>query len=256
MPTLIIPIDNGIHSWTFVHITTYILKELISMSHSHSHDHHSIIHDHIHAQQHMHEYRNYRYLFIVGSIGAIAEFLIALVLAHSVSAQADAIHALTHVSLYALAWLVTRQIVMRGMNAHQAYHHHEKFLNRFALLIFAGLAWICYMSISKLTSPETIVSSYMLTSVSVGLCANIIALKILNRISKFKSEVASKHKTHRLLSLDTWGDFAFSVIVLITSLVSLLRPALPIHIIDPIISFGAIGWIGWSGVRILRDKKI
>lgn len=223
---------------------------------NHSHHHHGIVHDHVHTQQHINEYRNYRYLFVVGSVGAIAEFVIALVLAKSVSAQADAIHALTHVSLYALAWLVTRQIVMRGMNAHQAYHHHEKFLNRFALLIFAGLAWICYMSISKLAFPETVVSSYMLMGVSLGLCANIIALKILSRISKFKSEVAPKHKTHQLLSLDAWGDFAFSVIVLITALVSFLFPSLPIHMIDPIISLGAVGWIGWSGVQILKNKKI
>lgn len=223
---------------------------------SHSHDHHGIIADLTHAEQHMHEYRNYRKLFVVGSIGAIAEFLIALILAHSVSAQADAIHALTHVSLYALACLVTRQIVIRGMNAHQAYHHHKKFLSHFALLIFVGLVWICYMSISKLASPETVVSSYMLIGVSVGLCANIISLKILNRISKLKSETAPTHKTHRLLSLDAWGDSTFSVIVLITSLASLLFPSLPIRIIDPMISLGAVVWIGWSGVQILRGKKI
>ena len=222
---------------------------------SHSHDHHGIIADLTHAEQHMHEYRNYCKLFVVGSIGAIAEFLIALILAHSVSAQADAIHALTHVSLYAVACLVTRQIVVHRMDIHQAYHYHKKFLHYFALLIFGGLAWICYMAIAKLTSHEAVVSSYMLIGVSVGLCANVISLKILINIANIHGKVASKHKTHRLLSLDAWGDFAISVIVLITSIASLLFPLLPVNIIDPIISLGAVGWIGWSGIHILVDNK-
>lgn len=223
---------------------------------SHSHDHHGIVTDLAHIEKHMHEYRNYRYLFVVGSVGAIAEFLIALVFAHSVSAQADAIHALTHLSLYALAFWVSGQIMIRKMNPHEAYHYHEQFLNLYATLVFVGLAWILFTSITKLRSSESVITTYMLMSVSVGLCANIIALKILNGISKFKNEDTRIHRAHQWLSLDTWGDFAFSVIVLIASLASLLFPSLPIRIIDPIISLGAVVWIGWSGVQILKGKKI
>ena len=189
-------------------------------------------------------------------MGAIAEFLIALLLAHSVSVQADAIHALTHLSLYALACFVSGRIVARNMNPHEAYHYQEKFLYCYALLIFAGLAWILFTSITKLQSSQNVITTYMFMSAGIGLCANIIALYILNGISKAHIEVSHKHRTHQLLNVDTWGDLAFSVIVLVTSIASLLYPWLPIHIIDPVISFGAIGWIGWSGTRIIIDKKI
>ena len=222
---------------------------------SHSHDHHDVVADFAHAERHLHVYRNYRYLFAIGFIGAIAEFLIALVLAHSVSVQADAIHALTHLSLYALACVVSGQIVARNMNPHEAYHYQEKFIYLYALLIFVGLAWILFTSITKLQSSENVITTYMFMSAGIGLSANIIALKILNAISKAHVEVVHKHRTHQLLNKDTRGDLAFSVIVLITSITSLSYPWLPIRIIDPVISFGAIGWIGWSIIRIIINKK-
>ena len=178
--------------------------------------------------------------------------MIALILARSVSAQADAIHALTHLSLYALAYRVSRQIVVRRMDAHEAYHYHEQFLKYYAFLVFTGLGWIFFTSIAKLQSSEGVTTSYMLLSVSMGLCANIIALKILNNITKNHGEIAYIHRTHQWLSLDTWGDFAFSVIVLITSLLYMLFPSLPTHIIDPILSLCAVGWIGWSGIQIMK----
>lgn len=242
--------DNGIHDQKIVY--NQIRGEIISMRHSH--DHHGAIHDHTHAQTQVREYRNYRYLFAVGLIGAIAEFLIALMLAHSVSAQADAIHALSHLSLYALACFVSRQIVIRGMDAHRAHHYHEQFLKYYALLVFAGLAWICSMSIIKLASAQIVVSSYMLISVSVGLCANIIALKILHNISNNHHHIIHAHKAHKLFTLDAQGDLAISLIVLITSLLYILFPSIPIRMIDPIISFCAALWIGWSGIQIVRGE--
>lgn len=231
------------------------------MSHGHWHTHDHVINDmvthpHSHTEKLQHEYYSYCYLFAVSLVAAVGEFFIALLLAHSVSAQADAIHGLTHLALYGLALWVSRQIHIRRMNPHSAHHYREEFIIFYVLLVFLGLAWISYMSIVKLLSSETVVSTYMLASVSLGLSGNIIALVILNTISKMQGEVAHTHTAHRWLSLDTWGDFVFSVIVLITSLSGILCPALPIRVIDPIISIGAAAWIGWSGTQILREKTI
>lgn len=223
--------------------------------HSHGHTHDYVIHPHSHAEQLRHEYHNYCYLFAVSLVAAVGEFLIALLLAHSVSAQADAIHALTHVALIGLAFWISRQIYTRHMNPHRAHDYREKFIIFYVLLVFLGLVWISYMSIVKLLSSEIVVSSYMLASVSVGLCGNIIALFILKTISRIHGN-AYTHTAHQWLRLDTWGDFIFSVIVLITSLAGILFSALPIKVIDPIISIGAAVWIGWSGIQILRKKTI
>ena len=218
---------------------------------SHGHSHVGMMHTHAHEEKNMREYRNYCYLFVVSFVSAAAEFLIALLLAHSVSAQADAIHALTHFALYTLALFVSRQIYLRRMNTHAAYHYRNRFVFVYALLVFIGLAWIIYMSIAKLFSLDIVASNYMLLSVGIGLCGNIVALKLMNTISKIHGEALRQHTTHRWISLDTWGDFAFSVIVLITSLAGLLFPVLPIHVIDPVISLAAAIWIGASGTRIL-----
>lgn len=224
---------------------------------AHAHSHHGIIHDHAHAQYTIFAYRSYRYLFAVSLLGAAAEFLVALLMTHSVSAQTDAMHTLTHLSLYALACLVSRQIIVRRMDAHRAYHYHEKFLKYYAFLVFAGLAWVATLSIIKLILAETVIASpSMLVSVGAGLCANIIALKILSNISNNHDQAVHSHKTHKLFILDAKGDLAISVIVLVTSSLYMIFPLLPIHIIDPLISFAAIVWIGWSGIQIIKGKQI
>lgn len=222
---------------------------------SHAHAHHGIIHDYAHAQRTIYIYQNYRYLFAVSIVGAAAEFLVALLMTHSVSAQTDAMHTLTHLSLYALAYWVSKQIVIRRMDAHRAYHYHKHFFKYYAFLTFAGLAWVCSMSIIKLVSAETVVgNAYMLLSVGAGLCANIIALKILGNISTNDDKTAHTHRRHKLFILDAKGDIAISVIVLLTSLLYIKFPSLPIHIIDPVISLAALGWIGWSGIQIVKGK--
>lgn len=219
---------------------------------AHAHTHHEVIHDYAHAQYTMRAYQSYRWLFAIGLVGATVEFLVALLLTHSVSAQSDAIHAFTHLSLYALACLVSRQIVIHHMDAHRAYHYHEQFLKYYAFFVFAGLAWICYMSIMKFVSGEAVINRYMLESVSIGLCANAISIMILGNISKNRPKTLHTHKAHKLFILDAKGDFAISLIVLITSLLFTLFPSLPMHIIDPTISLGAVGWIGYSGVQIIK----
>ena len=233
-------VDN-IHSHT---------EKRFQMSNSHTHDHMATaptLHE-----KNMHEYRNYCWLFIIGSTSAVTEFFIAIIFAHSISAQADAIHALTHLSLYALALWVSRQVFIRQMDAHTAHHYREKFLIFYALFVFIGLAWISYTSVVKLLSSDPVVSSYMLLSGSVGLCGNIIALKILHAISKIHGDELHTHAAHQWISLDAWGDFAFSVIVVYNALTALL----PIHIIDVIASLCAVLWIGWSGIQIFKKKQI
>lgn len=201
------------------------------------------------------EYHGYTYLFSIAFISASAEFIIALLLAHSVSAQADAIHALTHLSLYGLAFWVSWQVVKLHMDAHKESHYREKFIPLYAVLVFAGLVWVLYTSIMKLFSNEPVISGYMLLSVSVGLVGNIIALTMLNKISKVHSHVAEASAAYQWLDLDTWGDFAISLIVFITSIMSIAWPSLPIRFIDPCISIAAAFWIGWSGMQILRKKN-
>ena len=223
---------------------------------NHGHNHAGMMRAHSHEEKNMREYRNYWYLFVVSVVSATAEFLIALLLAHSVSAQADAIHALTHLALYALALFVSRQIYIRHMDMRAAYQYRDKFIVFYAAFVFVGLAWISYMSIAKLRSFDSVVSHYMLLSVSIGLCGNIIALKLLHAISKIHGEIAHAHRTHQWISLDTWVDFAFSVIVLVTSIAGILFPTLPIRGIDSIISLAAVIWIGTSGIAIMRGKTI
>lgn len=222
---------------------------------SYHHDH-AIPHIHSHGEEHRREYRTYCCLFIVSFIGASMEFLIALLLARSVSAQADAIHAFTHLALYGLSLWISRQIFIRRMNRHDAYHYREQFLIFYVLLVFTGLVWICYTSITKLFSYEAVVSSYMLMSVTAGLLSNIIALGILRSLSKMHGNATSEHRTHQWLSLDTWWDFMFSVIVLATALLGIGFPSLPIHMIDPILSLGAVIWMAYSGIQILRKKHV
>lgn len=227
--------------------------------HRHTHDHvmdDMVIHPHAQMEQFRREYINYGYLFAVSFVAAVGEFLGAILLAHSVSAQTDAIHGLTHVALYGLALWVSREIYLRQMTIHDAHHYREKFIIFYVPLVFMGLAWTSYTSVLKLLSSETVISGYMLASVSVGLCGNIVALAILNAISKIHGEAAHTHTAHQWLSLDTWGDLAFSVIVLITSVAAIIAPRLPIHIIDPVISFLGIIWIGSLGIQILRKKTI
>ncbi|MDP3778446.1 MAG: cation transporter [bacterium] len=227
------------------------------MGHSHGHGHHhhgDIINPHV--QQSLREYQNYFWLFAVGLVSAAGEFLLALLLANSVSAQADAIHSLTHIALYAFALWISRQIYTRQMNPQEAYDYRDTFLIFYVLPVFLGLAWILYTSVTKLFSPEHVLSSYMLASVGIGLAGNIIALKILNTISKIHGEAVRHHTAHRWLSLDTWGDFAFSLIVLITSIMGMAFPLLPINMIDLVVSTAGVIWIGWSGIQIIRKKTI
>ena len=218
------------------------------MSHGHSHLHPIRIHSH--EEKNRRVYRNYCYLFIVSFVSAIGEFLIALLLAHSVSAQADAIHSMVHVSLYGIALWISKNILYKKMNEHEASHYREKFITLFAIIVFSSLGLVLYNSIARLLSSEAIVSEYMLLSVAVGLSGNMIALKILNTITKIQGGAASKNTTHNLLSLDTWGDFAISILVLFTAVVALV----PIWLLDFLISLGAVAWIGVSGLRILKKK--
>lgn len=221
-------------------------------------------HDHDHGPEPHHEhpvkarsgdeYHRYVYLFAVGFVSASGEFLVALIFAHSMSAQADAIHALTHLLLYGLAFWVSRQVLIRQMGDHEEGHYREQFTYVYAGLVFAGLGWVIYNSIAKLFSAEGVISGYMFLSVSIGLSGNIIALTLLNSISKIHGAVADKSRPYRWLHLDTWGDFSISVIVLATSLIALAFPSLPLRFIDPVISLGAALWIGWSGVQIFRSK--
>ena len=217
---------------------------------SHGHSHADMMHEQTHAQKSRHEYRNYCYLFAVSIASAGAEFLIALLLAHSVSAQADAIHALTHLSLYALALWVSRQVLIRRMDAHAAHHYREKFLIFYALFVFIGLAWIFYTALAKISSSEPVVSNYMLISGIVGLCGNIVALRLLRTISKIHGEAVHARADHQWISLDTWGDFALSILVVYNAMTALLS----IRLLDVIASFGAVVWIGVSGLRILKKK--
>ena len=219
----------------------------------HSHD---AIYPQTHAEKSMHEYWSYVWLFVISFVSAAAESLIAIFFAHSVSAQADAIHTITHLSLYALALYVSRQIVVRGMNSDSAHDYREKFLIWYVLMVFMGLVWISYTSIAKLFSSEPVASNYMLLGVSIGLCGNIIVLALLHKISKIHGDAVHKHTAHSWLSLDAWGDSAFSVIVLLASVTAILFPALPIRIIDPVLSLGAVIWIGWSAILILKKTTI
>ena len=228
----------------------------MSIGHSHSHSHEGVPHTHGHHESNVHEYRNYCYLFIVSILSAGAEFLIALFLAHSVSAQADAIHALTHLMLYALALYVSRNVYVRHMSAHDAFHYRDKFVTLYVALVFVGLAWITYTSIIKLMTSDVVATGYMLLSVTIGLTGNIIALKLLNSISKMHTQTGHSHRAHRWINLDAWGDFAFSVIVLITSIAGMMFPSLPVRIIDPLISIAAVIWIGGSGIQMLRTKNL
>lgn len=221
---------------------------------SHDHDHGSHHHEHTVRVHSGDEYYYYICLFTVGFAFAGGEFLIALFLAHSISAQADAIHALTHLLLYGLALWVSRQVLLRKMNDHEEGHYRERFTYWFAGIIFTGLGWLMYNSFAKLFSAEAVLSGYMLLSVSVGLSGNIIARILLNLISKVHGTVADKSRPYRCLNLDAWVDLGISLIVFVTSLAALVFPSLPIRYIDPIISLGAVAWIGWSGVQIMRSK--
>lgn len=220
-------------------------------------------HDHHHGS-HQHEYtararssdecRYYFYLFIVGFVCAIGEFEIARDLGNSISAQADAIHAFTHLLLQGLGLWVSRQVLMRQMNNHEEGHYREQFTYWYAGIIFVGLGWLIYNSFTKLFSAEEVMSGYMLLSVSVGLSGNIIALILLNMISKVHGAVAGNSRPYRYFHLDTWVDSSISLAVFVTALGTLIFPSLPIRYIDPIISLGAAAWIGLSGIQILRSK--
>ena len=187
-------------------------------------------------------------------VSTCGEFLPALLLAHSVSAQADAIHGLVHLSLYSVALWVSRQVLIRNMDAHAEYHYREKFTAIYMPLIFVSLAWVAYASVAKFFSPENVATNYMLTSVSIGICGNIICLRILASIWRIQGNAPHKGKAHRLLSWDALGDSLFSAIVLATALAGLKFPQLPIHFIDPVVSLGGIAWISWLCMRVLREK--
>ncbi|MDP3769612.1 MAG: hypothetical protein U1A23_04105 [Candidatus Sungbacteria bacterium] len=223
-------------------------------------------HDHHHGPQHHHEHTlrgrsgdEYYYciwLFVVSLAFPITEFLIALVFAHSISAQADAIHALTHLLLAGLMLWISRQVLIRQMSGHEEDHYREQFTYWYAGIIFVGLGWLIYNSFEKLVSAEAVVGGYMLLSVSVGIIGNGIALKLLNTISKVLGTVAGKSGPYRLFRLDTWVDFSISLFVLITAIAALVFPSFPIRFVDPGISLVAASWIGWSGIQILRQKNL
>jgi len=227
----------------------------MSHGHNHGHHHHDLTQAHTHSEKSLHEYRNYFWLFAVSLI-SVGEFLIALLYANSVSAQADAIHSITHIALYGLTFWVSRQIYIRKMDVMGAHHYRERFTIGYVGLVFLGLTWILYTSIVNLFSSEHVLGSYMLISVTVGLIGNTLALIILNTISKMHGGAANSHKMHRWLNLDTWGDFAFSVIVLVSSVAAMAYPSLPINTIDPVVSIAGVAWIGWSGIQIVRKKTI
>ena len=221
---------------------------------SHGHSHAGIMHGQTHAKNNAHEYRKYCWLFTASLVSFVAPFLIALLLAHSVAAQADAIHELTHLSLYAIALWVSKRVLMHNMDAHTEYHYREKFTIFYAPLIFISLAWVCYTSIAKLFTPEYVATGYMLIGVSLGICGKIIELWILSEILNMQGDASHKVKALWLLIYDALGDFVFSVTVLATACAGLMLPWLPIRIIDPILSLLGIVWIGALCIRVLRGK--
>lgn len=223
-------------------------------SRGHPHAHNDLAHLHPHTEISRREYYYYCLLFPISIVAAFGEFLIALLFAHSSSAQADAIHAITHITLYGLALLVSRNIHKRRMDAQTAHAYRGKFLVLYMLLVFLGLGWIIYVSLIKLISSETVVSAYMLLSVGIGLCGNIIALIILNAIAKIHGDAIYHHAAHRWLNLDAWGDFAFSVGILIIAGIGILFPTFPTHIVDSVFSLIVVVWIGWSGIQILYKR--
>ena len=222
------------------------------MSYGHTHDHMATAPTHV--EKNMREYRNYCYLLIVSFVNFVVPFLIALILAHSVSAQADAIHELTHLTLYAMALWTSRHVLLHKMDAHAEYHYREKFTKFYAPLIFISLVWVSYASIVKLFSSESVATDYMFISVGIGICGKIIELWILARISKIQGNASHKIKALWLLIYDASGDFLFSVIVITTACAGIMLPWLPIHIIDPVVSLGGVVWIASLCMHVLREK--
>lgn len=217
----------------------------------HKHSHWGVHHDRSHKDHEIQNYRNFGLLFIVCLVSAFGEFFVAL-LAHSVAAQTDAIHsALTHLPLYGLTFLIGRHVFIHRMNKHEEQHCWEQFMPWCALLIFLGLAMICYASVVKLLSSEIVITDYMLISASIGLCGNIGMIIILSKIG---GRTPQRNRFFWLFFWDACGDFLISAVVFVTACAGLAFPWLPIHIIDPILSLGVAVLIACAGINILRKK--
>lgn len=217
----------------------------------HDHSHWGAPYGPLHENHGIRNYRNYGLLFIVCLLSACGEFFVAL-LAHSASAQTDAIHsALTHLPLYGLTFWVGRQIVIHRMDTHEEYHYWERFMPWCALLMFSGLAVVGYASIMRLLSSAPIITGYMLTSAGIGLCGNIGMIIML---SKIKGGTSQGNRFLQSLKYDAGGDFLISAVVFTTACAGLVFPWLPIHIIDPILSLGVAILIACAAINILRKK--
>jgi len=187
-------------------------------------------------------------------MGASGEFFIALFLAHSGAAQADAIHAFTHLLLY-FAILFTNRIMRGNMISIEGKQQlYKRFNMLYASTVFIGLAWIVSDAIYKFMYYTQVVSGYMLLSVCVGISANIITLTIIRHLNKFRTDVETRDKSHKWLRLHALGDFLISVAVLLTAITSLMIPSLPLSYIDPTVTLGIAAGVGWSGHKIMRQS--
>lgn len=220
--------------------------------HSHSHTHSHRIEDYL-TVLYEREARTYLWLFIIALAFCAGEFLIARFLANSGTAQADAIHSLTHSSLYGIAFFASRILAKSHLSGEDEERFFARFNAVYASIISVGVLWIMGDAIWKLIYPKEIVSGFMLMSVIIGACGNAISIAILRGLAKARGTIRNKYKAHKLLSYDAFGDLLFSLVILLLALILFVFPSLPINSIDAVTTFGIAGWILFSIPHILRE---
>lgn len=178
------------------------------------------------------------------SVVMIAEFVGGR-LTGSLALTADAGHMLTDVSALALS-LLAFQFALRPADPRRTYGYHRleilaALANGVILTVLALV--IIYEAVNRLNSPAPVRSAEMLAFATVGLVANLIALKIL---------------MHKNATLNLRGAFLHVVSDTLGS-VGVIVGAVIIHftgalIADPIISMLIACAIVFAAFRLLRDS--
>ncbi|MBI5153497.1 MAG: cation transporter [Parcubacteria group bacterium] len=190
------------------------------------------------------ETRGYWYLFILIIITAILEFVVARFFAHSGAGQADALHAFLHGLWFALAIYVAYRVRIGNFSDGEEHSFRARFGFVNAILLLFVLCVLCSEAIAKIMHPEPVLSIFMCISGGIGLSGNLIALHILGKIER-------DHETYHWLSLDTVADCWLSAAVIVGGVFVTYLPLL-----DPILTFVAICWIGKMGYSLFTGHTL
>lgn len=186
------------------------------------------------------EARRYSLALLVAGLTFLIE-LFGSWMTNSVSLLSDAIHLLTD-CVDLMIGLRVSMLVQQRTFEEQIIRAQGGVLS--ACLLFGLVGFILWESIPRLFHPEEVASIPMLFIATIGLFGNLLQLRIIEAGEE-------NHRTQKSLVLHFASDVLISVAVILGGLAAYF---LGLFVLDPIISIGVAGFIGWKSVHLFYDS--